>query len=100
MAAETKASGIEAGVLPEGLVLDGRRGVDERRRDVVEGHELAAVGAEAGQQDLAGPVADGRLLVELDGLEGLLRIRQVLGEVRVAGDGGRGAGDAEQERGR
>ena len=91
-----EGDGIEARVLPERLVLDRGRGIHEDRRDLVEGHELPAVRAEAGQQHLAGPVPDGRLLVEVDALEGLLGVRQILREVRVARDEGGGAGDAHQ----
>ncbi len=65
-AADSEGEGIEARVLPEGLVLDRRRGVHEDRRDLVEGHELAPVGAEACQQHLAGPVVDRGLLVVVD----------------------------------
>ena len=56
------AERIEAGVLPEGLVLDGRRGVEDDRRDLLERHDLALAVAEPGQLDLAGPVVDDRLL--------------------------------------
>ena len=52
---------IEAGVVPERLVLDRRRRVEQDRRDLVEGHDLALGLAEAGQLDLAGPVVDDRL---------------------------------------
>ena len=77
---------VEAGVRPEGLVLDRGQGVEQRRRDLVEGDDLAALCAEAGQLDLAVAVLDDRLLVEGDVLE-----RGRLGQVpcieRVRGDG-------------
>ena len=44
---------VEAGVLPEGLVLDRGRGVEQDRRDLLEGHDLALGVAEAGELDLA-----------------------------------------------
>ena len=44
---------IEAGVLPEGLVLDRRRRVEEDLGDLVEGDDLPLGVAEAGQLDLA-----------------------------------------------
>ena len=40
---------VEAGVLPERLVLDRGRRVEDERRDLLEGHDLAAGVAEAGQ---------------------------------------------------
>ena len=52
---------VEAGVLPEGLVLDRGRRVEEDLRDLVEGDDLALGVAEAGELDLAGPVVDDRL---------------------------------------
>ena len=53
---------VEAGVLPERLVLDRGRRVEQDRRDLLEGHDLALELAEAGQLDLAGPVVEDRLL--------------------------------------
>ena len=43
---------VEAGVVPERLVLDGGLGVDDDRRDVVERDDLALLAAEAGELDL------------------------------------------------
>ena len=60
------ADRVEARVGPEVLVLDGGRRVDDLARQLVEGHELALQVAEAGQLDLAGPVVDDRLLLEVD----------------------------------
>jgi len=55
---------IEAGVVPERLVLDRRGGVDEDLRDLIESDHLALVVPEAGELDLARPVVDDRLLGE------------------------------------
>ena len=52
---------IEARVVPEGLVLDRGRGVEQDLGDLVEGHDLALGLAEACQLDLAGPVVHDRL---------------------------------------
>lgn len=73
---------IEPGVLPEGLVLDRGRGVEQERRDLREGHDLAPELAEAGKLDRAGPVVDDRLLGQLVGRQG----RRV-GEGRIVGEG-------------
>ena len=70
-AAETIADRVEAGVLPEGLVLDRGRRVEQDLGDLVEGDDLALGVAEAGQLDLAGPVVDDRLLGQ--GVVGQLR---------------------------
>ena len=48
------ADRVEARVVPERAVLDGRGGVDEHRRDLVERHDVAVELAEPGQLDLAG----------------------------------------------
>src|SRR5207253_274958 len=59
------AQRVEAGVLPEGLVLDRGRRVDEHRRELVIGVDDLALGlAKAGQLDLSGSVEDDSLLVE------------------------------------
>ncbi len=55
---------VEAGVLPEGLVLDRRRGIEQDLRDLVELDDLAPGVAEACQLDRAGPVVDDRLFRE------------------------------------
>ena len=88
------ADRIEPGVLPEGLVLDGRRGVEDDRRDLVEGDDLALVVAEAGQLDLAGAVVDDRLLGQ-DVLGQLRGRSEVRGERVVDPDGGHGADDTD-----
>ena len=79
--------GIEAGVLPEPLVLDRGRRVDHLARDLVVGDDLAAERAELGELDLAGPVDDARLLVELEVLERGGRVGQVRRIVVVGADG-------------
>ena len=56
--------GIEAGVLPERLVLDGRRRVEQDRRDLVELDDLALELAEAGELS-ALAVEDDRFLGQL-----------------------------------
>ncbi len=94
-----EARGIEAGVLPERLVLDGRGRVDEARRDLVERHDLAPVVPEPGEQHVVGAVVDRRLLGEPEVVEGRLRVLEILGQERVRGDRRRGAGDAEQHEG-
>ena len=81
-----EADGVEAGVLPERLVLDRGRRIDELGRDVLVRDELAAVRAEAREEHLPGAVVYARLLVVDDGLEGLGRVGEVLGEERVPGD--------------
>ena len=53
---------VEAGVLPEGLVLDRGRGVEHERWDVLEGHDVALELAEAGELDLTGAVEEHGLL--------------------------------------
>ncbi|GIW20139.1 MAG: hypothetical protein KatS3mg065_0435 [Chloroflexota bacterium] len=100
-----EAEGVEADVLPEGLVLDGRRGVDELRRELVEGDELAPGRPEASQLDRPGPVVDDRLLVEGEVLEDRPRVRKALG-VLVVGENDAGEPDetddeegAEEEEG-
>ena len=55
---------VEPGVLPEGLVLDRGRGIEQDLRDLLERDDLALGIAEAGQFDLAGPVVDDGLLGE------------------------------------
>ena len=78
------ADRVEPGVDPEVLVLDRGRGVDDLARQLVEGDELALQVTEAGQLDLAGPVVDDRLLLELDVREGGDRVGQT-GRVVVVG---------------
>ncbi len=70
------AGRVEARVDPEVLVLDGGRGVDDLAGQLVEGDELALEVAEPGELDLAGPVVDDRLLLEID-----------VGELAAAGSG-------------
>ena len=69
------ADGVEARVDPEVLVLDGGRRVEHLAGSLVERDELALEVAEAGELDLAGPVVDDRLLLELEVGEGCLRGR-------------------------
>ncbi len=92
-----EAGGIEARVLPERLVLDRGRRVDEGGRDVGERHDLAAVVAEPGELDLAAPVEDGRLLREPEVVERLLRVREVPRQERVGRHRCGGPGDAQQD---
>ena len=69
---------VEARVLPERLVLDRGLGVDDDRRDVLEGDDLAARLAEPGQLDLARPVVDDRLLLERELVEVVGSVRPVV----------------------
>ncbi len=71
--------GIEPGVLPEGLVLDRGRRIEDDRRDLVERDDLALGVAEPRQLDLARPVVDDRLLGQ-DDVVHRLRLRE--GRVR------------------
>ena len=68
---------VEAGVLPERLVLDRGRGIEQDRRDLVEGDDLALEVAEPGELDLAGPVVDDDLLGELVARRGSVRVGEV-----------------------
>ena len=76
---------VEAGVVPEGLVLDRRGRVEEHLGDLVEGHGLALRIAEAGQLDLAGPVVDDRFLGQRVGGQ-LGRWLEPLGQRQVEPD--------------
>ena len=94
------AEGIEAGVLPEGLVLDGRGRVNHHRRDLVEGHDVPPLAGEGREGHLPGAVVDARLFVELDVAEDLRRIGEALAVVREGRDGAREPGGAhDEERG-
>ena len=79
------ADRVEPGVDPEVLVLDGRRGVDDLARQLVEGDQLALEVAEAGELDLAGPVVDDRLLLERDVRERGRRVGETRGVLVVRG---------------
>ena len=76
---------VEPGVLPEGLVLDRGRRVEQHLRDLVEGHDLALGVAEPGQLDLAGPVVDDRLLGQ-DVVGQLRRVVEAVGQRDVGAD--------------
>ena len=65
--------GIEAGVLPERLVLDGRRRVEQDRRDLVVLDDFALELPEAGELG-AVAVEDDRFLGQLVVLHGLDRV--------------------------
>ncbi len=78
---------VEAGVLPEVLVLDRGGRVDHLAGDLVVGHDLTLEFAEAGELDLAGPVVEDRLLLVREVREGGLRIRQALRVVVVRAHG-------------
>ena len=64
--ADTMPIGSKPGLDPEVLVLDRGRRVEDLARQLVEGDELALEVAEPRQLDLAGPVVDDRLLLEVD----------------------------------
>ena len=85
---------VETGVLPEGLVLDGGRGVDDDRRDVIEVDDLPLEVPESRELGLPGAVIDDRLLGQdvLGQLRGLIQTRCQRG---VGPDGGEGADDAD-----
>ena len=92
--------GIEAGVLPERLVLDGRRRVEQDRRDFLELDDLALELAEAGELG-AVAVEDDRFLGELVVLHVRDRI-EARGERAVEADrreraDGPDAGEEEEE---
>ena len=90
------ADRVEAGVRPEVLVLDRGRRVDDLARQLVEGDELALQVAESGELDLAGPVVDDRLLLELDVRERRDGVGQA-GRVLVVGaDGDERTGPGDQ----
>ncbi len=78
---------VEARVVPERLVLDGGRRVEEDRRDLLVGHDLATLVAEAGQLGLAGPVVDDQFLDRRDRGQGT-HIWQAGGEAVVDADHG------------
>ena len=78
---------VEARVAPEVLVLDRGRRVDDLARELVERDELALQVAEAGQLDLAGPVVDDRLLLEVDVVERFDGVGQTGGVVVVGAHG-------------
>ena len=94
-----EADRVEAGVVPERLVLDGRGGVDEGGRDLVEGDHRPAVVAELRELDLVAPVEHGRLGREVQLVERLLGILEVFREVRVPGDRRQCAARAQHEQG-
>ena len=78
---------VEPGVVPERLVLDRGGRVDELGWDLVEGHEVPAVGAQRREQDLAAAVVDGRLLFEVDRLQRVGRIGQAIRDRPVDREG-------------
>ena len=91
------ADGIEPGVLPERLVLDRGRRVDQPRRDLLVLDVVALDLPEPGELDLAGPVVDLGLLGEIEGLEELLGVFEALAVIAVGGHGGGGTDDGEQD---
>ncbi len=88
--AETKSGEVEARVVPEILVLDRGRRVEDLRRQLGEGDDLALPLAEFGELDRAGPIGHDRLLIEGEVGQRGLRVRQAVGVVGVGG------GDPEQ----
>ena len=84
--AETKPAKSKPGFVPEVLVLDRGRRVEDLGRELVEGDDLALPLAELGELDLAGPVGHDRLLVEGEVGQRGLRVRQALAVVGVGGD--------------
>ena len=86
--------GIEAAVVPEGLVLDRGLGVDRDRRDVGERHHGACRGTEPGQLDRAGPVVDDRFLLEAELVE-IRRSVEVRGKIAEGRHGTGGEDEAE-----
>ena len=89
---------VEAGVVPEGLVLDRGGRVEQDLGDLVEGHGLPLRVAEASQLDLAGAVVDDRFLGQ--GVGGQLRgWLEALGQRHVEADrrDGRDGPEAGQE---
>ena len=89
---------IESGVAPEVLVLDRGGRIEHFAGDVLELHQLALEIAEAGQLDLAGPVVDDRLLLELDVVEGRGGQRESGRIVVVRADDGDEADERHEER--
>ena len=90
---------IEAGVLPEGVVLDAGGGIDQDRRQVAVLDERALLLAEPRQLHLAGRVVDDRLLVELDVVEQRLGVGETLAVDGVAADGHDKADEPDQKEG-
>ena len=90
--------GIEAGVLPERLVLGGRRRVDEDGRDLVVRDDVALLAGKGGELDLAGPVQDPGLLGEVEVVEDHLRVRKALAVVAERGHRSREPDDARDEK--
>ena len=93
------AGRVEARVDPEVLVLDRGRRVEDLAGQVVERDELALEVAEAGQLDLAGPVVDDRLLLEVDVGQRRDRVGQALGVVVVGAHGQDRPGTGERAEG-
>ncbi len=93
------AGRIEARVVPERLVLHGRGGVDDRRRELGERDHVTPLAGEGGQLDLAGPIEDARLLVELDVAQDVLRSGEPLAVVAERGDRPDEPDDARHEEG-
>ncbi len=89
---------IEAGVLPERLVLGGRGGVDENGRDLVVRDDVALLASKGGELDLAGPVEDLGLLGEVEVVEDLLRVGKALAVVRERGHRSHEPDDARDEK--
>ncbi len=81
------AGRVEPRVDPEVLVLDRGRGVEDLAGQFVEGDEFALQVAEPCQLDLAGPVVEDRLLLEIDVGQRRDRVRQPLGVVVVGAHG-------------
>ena len=80
MAAEHDPERVEPRVVPERLVLDRGGCVDELGRDLVKGYQIAAIAPQRRKQDLAGAIVDGRLLLEVDCLQRVGRLRQARGD--------------------
>ncbi len=78
---------VEAGVRPECLVLGSGRGVEDDIRDVGELENPAVLGSEGRERHGARSVVQHRLLVEVEFVEDLLRIREVLAVGRIDLDG-------------
>ena len=93
------ADRVEARVGPEVLVLDRGRGVEHLAGQLVERDQLALEVAEARQLDLAGPVVDDRLLLELDVGELLDGVGQAGRVVVVGADGHQRAGPGDEAGG-
>ena len=96
--ADTMPDRVEAGVDPEVLVLDRGRGVEDLAGQLVVRDELALEVAEPGELDLAGPVVDDRLLLEIDVGERVGGVGEAGGVVVVGAHGKDHAGARERAR--